>query len=685
MIRFLGLNKNNKYYDYTPLVKKAQWSGGYDQSARKIEVEIIKPRFDKDIDDMVIGLGAELIVTDNDNLIFKGQVIERELTSNDDTFRYYALDKGNALIRNEYTFNFENVTPKQIVEQVAKDFGIKLGDIANPKVNMSPIFIGKNLYEVIMTVYTKASASTGKKYMVLFYDDQLNVIEKGTKTIALKLSEKQNINSANYIESIANMVNKVNIVKDNKIYDSVKNDVDYNYYGPYVGTITFTSSSSEELNDEDMRIEAKKKLQNVEQTATISAYADSSCISGFAINVFDSHTGLNQKFYIDQDLHRFENGKHLVDLTLNYKNIMHEVNSETIIVNTTTTTTEETNNSGATSDARNKIVAKAKEIYQLCADGKAWYSQAYRTIDDTKRVTIKSGTGRGKYGYDCSSLVGCCYNYAGFSFMKGLSCSGGTLQSVARKHNATMWRYTDDKSLSKAKPGDIVMHSNSTVTKSNMGSVRTHHTLIYMGNGDVIHASSPSRGIRYDKNYKFNSGHFFMRISELNNDKIHTDTINNGGSENTGGSKVDGKSYVYKFSQAVVTAYTDYGTGAGGYTCNPGKADICASHSMPYGTKIYIPALKGKANSTGIFTVGDTGMGLFDFDLCTNKWSGKSNHDVYVLSWGTKKVAPSFKYMANLYPSTWKKYRTAFNLYKKMNGKVLYFYKFTTDDKGWNG
>ncbi len=678
----MGYRKNdNKYLDYTPLVKKITWSGGYDQGARKVELEVLKPRYDKEAADVNLGLGSNVTLLDNGNQIFTGNIIEQDFDSSNDTLYYYALDEGNYLLRNKNVYNFTGATPKEIAEKVAKDCSIKINEIANPKVKLDLLFVGASCYEIIMTAYTEASKQTGKKYMVLFYDNKLNVIEKGTILIPTKISEKDNLIGANYTESIANMINKVKIIQNNEYMSSVKaaiNNDDIESYGTFsdIYEVTTTNTSSE-VNINDVQEKAKQMLVGVEQTATVAIYGNSTFISGYAVNVYDSHTGLNQKFYIDQDTHTFENGQHKVELTLNYKNIMNEVSANKTISETSTAEDSVAGNSAA----RKKICAKAKEIYQLCADGKAWYSQPYRTIDDTKRVVIRSGAGAGKYGYDCSSLVGCCYNYAGFSFLKGLSCSGGTLQSVTKKHNATMWRYVDDTSLSKAKPGDIVMHSNSTVTKSNMATVSTHHTLIYMGNGDVIHASSPSRGIRYDKNYKFNKGHFFIRISELtSNDNF---TTSNPTSSETG--VVDGKKYVHKFLQAVITNYTDVGTGSGGYTCNPSKADICASHNMPYGTKIYIPALKGKANSTGIFTVGDTGMGLFDFDLCTNQWSGKTNHDVYVLSWGTKKLAPSFKYMANLYPSTWRKYQSAFNIYKRMNGKILYFYKFSTNDKGWNG
>ena len=176
---------------------------------------------------------------------------------------------------------------------------------------------------------------------------------------------------------------------------------------------------------------------------------------------------------------------------------------------------------------RKKIVDRAEDIYKLCKNGKAWYSQYCRTIDWNKKVKITTSyetvggktykqPGKGKWGFDCSSTVGCCYQAAGYNFMKGLSCSGGTLQAMAKKHGATVWRYVDDTKLKKAKPGDIIMWANSgySVTKSNMFTVRTHHTAIYAGNGYVIEAAGYSSGIKKTKR-KLDKQVFFMRIKEL--------------------------------------------------------------------------------------------------------------------------------------------------------------------------
>lgn len=204
---------------------------------------------------------------------------------------------------------------------------------------------------------------------------------------------------------------------------------------------------------------------------------------------------------------------------------------------------------------QNKICEKAREIVKLCTDGKAWYSQWYRTIDYRKPKKIQ-GYGEhsalknhiGKYGWDCSSFVGCCYDYAGFSDMVSLACSSGTLMQTLNKKGATYWKYTDDKNLTKARAGDIIMFANNSVTNvSDLSSLttwnKTHHTAIYLGNGKVAHARNYTKGIAItDVSTTLNNTAYFARIKDLNTTTTTTpkpNTGSNGGSNNnTGGGQV---------------------------------------------------------------------------------------------------------------------------------------------------
>ena len=373
------------------------------------------------------------------------------------------------------------------------------------------------------------------------------------------------------------------------------------------------------------------------------------------------------------------------------------------------------------SNMRQTICDTAMKIVNMGTAHTAWYSQYWRTTSLNSMVTIKGkvetvgGTTYYQpswvqvgvtYGFDCSSLVGCCYEKAGMGYMKGLTCSMGTLQATAKQHGATFWRYADS-GFTKAKPGDIIMFANDgyTVTTSNMATVRTHHTAIYMGNGYIAEASGYKKGIIYSK-YNLSKQAFFIRLPEL--DKADS-------ASSTGGTTVkeeyvncfnekgtiDGKNYIYKLHDARCTCYAateSNSSGRSGLGTHMGKT--VAAQNIPYGTKIYIPGLKGQtwtnANGTkvtldGIFTVTDSGIAMFDFDIvagstsnaCYSNYANPARFEVYILEWGTSSI------QNYSFTDTWRiaynggrltRYKAAFKNYISNGGVLINLLKFYNDD-----
>ena len=373
------------------------------------------------------------------------------------------------------------------------------------------------------------------------------------------------------------------------------------------------------------------------------------------------------------------------------------------------------------SNMRQTICDTAMKIVNMGTNHTAWYSQYWRTISLNSMVTIKGkietvgGTTYYQpswvqagvtYGFDCSSLVGCCYEKAGMSYMKGLTCSMGTLQSTAKNHGATFWRYKDS-GVSKCKPGDIVMWANDgyTVTTTNMATVRTHHTAIYMGNGYIAEASGYKVGIVYHRR-TLNNQVFFIRLPEL--DRADS-TSSSGGTVvkeeykncfNEQGT-IDGYNYVYKLHDARCTCYAateSNSSGRSGLGTHMGKT--VAAQNIPYGTKIYIPGLKGQtwtnANGTkvtldGIFTVTDSGIAMFDFDIvagstsnaCYSNYANPARFEVYILEWGTSSI------QNYSFTDTWRiaynggrltRYKAAFKNYISNGGVLINLLKFYNDD-----
>lgn len=99
--------------------------------------------------------------------------------------------------------------------------------------------------------------------------------------------------------------------------------------------------------------------------------------------------------------------------------------------------------------------------------------------------------------YACQ-FVGNPYVWGGTSLTKGADCSGFVL-SVYAKYGVSLPHYSVSQSnygtkisASEAKPGDLFFYGN----KSGI-----NHVAIYIGNGQIVHASSPKSGIKISNAY----------------------------------------------------------------------------------------------------------------------------------------------------------------------------------------
>jgi len=98
-------------------------------------------------------------------------------------------------------------------------------------------------------------------------------------------------------------------------------------------------------------------------------------------------------------------------------------------------------------------------------------------------------------------FIGNPYVWGGTSLTKGADCSGFVMSvfkhfGISLSHSSKAQAGEGTKiSLSELKPGDLVFYGNKSGT--------INHVAIYIGNGQVVHASSPKTGIRTSKyNYR---------------------------------------------------------------------------------------------------------------------------------------------------------------------------------------
>ena len=349
---------------------------------------------------------------------------------------------------------------------------------------------------------------------------------------------------------------------------------------------------------------------------------------------------------------------------------------------------------GTGSEIRNKIVEYAYKVVQQNKDKEATYCGTHRTVDPDKLVR-HGGSRNGCSNpicYDCTGLVSAAYRYAGLSSFYNKNASGGSLVAEALSNSAQIWE-GNKAGFEKALPGDIIMVTNSKISNFDpKNPPSTYHAMIYTSTNEVSHASGnyePGKAIK-TQTVKYNDSHyggkmFFVRCKELITADAKAESSSSSGNVVFEEGTIDGNKYVCILNNARCTEYGPWD--GSGTTVATGKSwssvvnKSVASHNLPYGTKIYIPSLKGKVNSTGIFTVEDTGGYCFDFDVATSKSSGVTGfRKAYILSYGSGKTSASFTYGRKVVDPNGTKYATAWKTYMTHGGCLIHFSKFNDED-----
>jgi hypothetical protein len=306
--------------DITPFAKTIKISASKDQPSRKCECTITYPIFDPNQYKPQIGPGNIIwIVDDVEGEIFRGMVTDRELDSSQE-IRFIAYDFMFHLLKSKASYNFQNVTPEQVVNIVCSEVRISTNIIASTGIPINRIVKNKGLYNIIMECYTEASKQNNKQYYPIMKSNKLNVIEKGQIVSGYTLQAETNITELNYKDSISSMVNRV------KIYDANGNYVSKVENTDWVNQFGVLEDSYETEKDKDTNNTATNMLYGLDTDVTVDALGNVNCITGYAIacKVFYLSTMQDATLYIDADTHTWDMGKgsYTMELTLNISNLM---------------------------------------------------------------------------------------------------------------------------------------------------------------------------------------------------------------------------------------------------------------------------------------------------------------------------------------------------------------------------
>lgn len=438
-------DKEIQSIDITQLIGSIRWSGDIQEASRSLEFDMVVSPYDKNIPKVDVKCGDVVKFYENNKELFRGHVLNRKRSYNSTKMSFECLDRGFYLINNEGVYNFKNKSPEEVTKQICSNFGIPTGNIISTGYKFDKKFIGTNLDEIIMTFYTLASTKNNKKYMVLFKEDKLNVIEKGVKVLDVMFQNGYNIIDSQFSEDIKDIKTKVTVIDDDgKVVHTKVDDNLVKLYGSFQKVI-------KKEEGKDYKEQANQNIKDITQKAEIKGFGDTSCVTGYGVHVKDGYTGLTGLFYIDQDKHTWENGTYTIELTLNFKNIMNEVEAGENEDDENSSSSTSSSSSSSSSSSNSKIDKVISMANSKLGCKYVWGAQGPNT-------------------FDCSGLMVYCFKNA----------AGINLPRTSKAQSS----YGTKVSKSNLQAGDLVFFNTSGKGVSHVG--------LYIGNGNMLH--SPRTG-----------------------------------------------------------------------------------------------------------------------------------------------------------------------------------------------
>lgn len=436
----------HKGNDITEIVSSIEWSGDYAQASRILDFNMAVSPTDYYLPKVTLVMGDVIkLLDDDDKEVFRGYVFSKEKSIGSSEMQVTCYDGLVYLLKSKGTYNFKDMTPQAITGKICSDFGIEVGKLESGS-KLSRIFDREEIYNIIMTAYTIESNKTEKLYMPKMIDGKLNVILKGNKKAKYELDARTTIINSSYGESMDNSINRV------KIYDEEGKEKGQVKLEGVPGILQEIYKEEEGI---DANVGAKALLKGIEQTASLEALGNFECVTGNAVVIKESFTGLNGLFYIDNDSHTFANGQHSMSLGLSFKNVMdsQEGGDDPVEI-----AKREAESKSSGSSEQSNVKGNAGELI--------------RAAESMIGYNYSQGNRFGTSSADCSSLVSRAMIKAGLTDNKTL-----TTRSIQSDGRFTKISKGD------LKPGDIVWE--------------TGHMALFVGDGKLVEASSSRGKVRY--------------------------------------------------------------------------------------------------------------------------------------------------------------------------------------------
>lgn len=302
-----------------PIVKSVRWSGDSKQASRKLVVELSNTA------DMRSRLqmpekGNELrLMMGEKKELFRGVIFADSIDA-EGQMSLTAYDENIYLTKNKDTKIFRSMKASDVVRKLCSEFSVDMGEIKDtgfviPKL----VFRDKTLFEMMVMALTETRKQTGEQFYLTSREGKLHLLPRKEQEVKWVLENGVNILGASYSQSIEELKTQIKVAGgDNKKKEMTASAKDAELIQRF-GIMQHLEKPDQGMTRSQMEQRAKqllKEMGTIDDEAHIECLGIDEVVSGSAVYVKESMTGILGGYYVSSDDHSFEGGTHKMSLTL---------------------------------------------------------------------------------------------------------------------------------------------------------------------------------------------------------------------------------------------------------------------------------------------------------------------------------------------------------------------------------
>lgn len=317
---------------YSSCFEKITWSGDYETAYRTLEVDYLTGQIP------LVEAGDMVNLFVDNKHIFKGRVFSTSTSARrNEVGTFTCFDSAIYLVKNTTVANYRKEAPSNIAKRVIAMLNGMCEEGTFPEDNCVATItaLGWNYEKIIRTAYAYQSNSNPNQtlYSIVDLVGKIHIVPTGI-LVRHVLSSQTNIRNAVYGSSIENMINQINIYKNDEDNDEAsslaslkiakENQYSKERYGTFSECWEYTGD-----NMADIIQRTKTALRGApDKTANITCSGNVELMSGYSVGVdivnwkqistnkdAVRQTGI---FYIKSDTHIWTHNDYVCDLDLSY-------------------------------------------------------------------------------------------------------------------------------------------------------------------------------------------------------------------------------------------------------------------------------------------------------------------------------------------------------------------------------